>query len=160
MAIALLLAVVIVASTILLSHRKASPVGSAVGRTKCLAKTLNTGDSGECVKDVQNMVDFMETDGLTQCPFPGAAQVTTTGHYDAPTAKQVAVIQGWVTCFDKEEGMTPPNFKSGAVTTPTWSALCTYAYTYPSKNNDTKSSFRSRALEAGRDAGCASLEGR
>ena len=152
-----ILVIIAAALVILAGRHKSSQIGPVTAGTKCLSRQFAVGSSGDCVRDIQTMVNFMETDGLTQCPFPGAASLPVDGHYDTQTAAQVTVVQKWLTCFDKEEGITPPQFTAGTVTDTTWSELCTYAYAYPSRNNDTRSPYHSQTLVAGRDAGCADL---
>lgn len=151
-----LLIVVLVVGTVMIAGKLRSDTKAAAeAQTKCLSKELSQGSSGDCVHDVQAMVNFMETDGLTQCPFTGGFRLPLNGYYDASTSQQVAVVQDWLTCYNKQEGLKIPDFKRGKVTAATWSQLCTYAYQYPSQSNDSKSNYRTEALAAGKDAGCA-----
>lgn len=145
---------VIAATAVFLMHRS-QPTATASAATKCLSKQLTVGASGPCVQDVQTMIDYMETSSTyTQCPFPGGATVPTSGNFDDATAQQVSVVQNWLVCFDKEEGITPPTFTAGTMDSATWGELCTYAYTYPLKNSGSSSPYKDQTLASGKDAGC------
>lgn len=153
----LVIIAVVVGIIVVVSNHKSSSAVDVAASTNCLGKQFSVGSSGTCVQDIQTMINFIETDGLTQCPFVDAATLPMTDYYDSQVATQVKTVQDWVTCYDKEEGVKPPQFKNGVVTQPLWTELCTYAYLYPSQNSNTKSSYRTQALAAGKHAGCASV---
>jgi hypothetical protein len=123
----------------------------------CVAQQLTVGSNGSCVNDVQTMIDFMESDGLTECRFTGGALLPINGTYDSATAAQVQVIEKWENCYNKQEGSDVTIGTSGTVTTSTWSEVCTYAYHYPAQASSGPSSYRAASLTAGKNAGCAEL---
>jgi hypothetical protein len=120
----------------------------------CVAKQLAAGSTGNCVNDVQTMVNYIETAGLTECPFPGAQKLPVTGSYDAATQAQVKVAQAWINCYNKEEGITTAINADGNVGSSTWPELCTYAYKFPKLANQSTSPYFQQSLAAGKDAGC------
>jgi hypothetical protein len=74
---ALIVVIVIIAVGALLfathhSSNKVTPLASS----GCASEVFSVGSSGNCVQDIQTMVDYMETDDLTECPFPGKIVIT------------------------------------------------------------------------------------
>jgi hypothetical protein len=120
----------------------------------CIAEQLNVGTTGSCVGDAQTMVDYMQTGGLTECPFSGGSLLPITGNFDETTKAQVQVVEKWENCYNKQEGSSVTISTSGIINTTAWSELCTYAYHYPLQSNSTVSSYRQKSLVAGKDAGC------
>jgi hypothetical protein len=146
-----------ISAVVLSHHKQVAATTLSQSQTNCLARQFSSGSSGTCVSDIQTMVNFMESDGLTQCPFTGGAVLQATAGYDTATARQVTVVQNWLTCFNKQEGINTPSLVPGVVTPATWSELCTYAYMYPLQNSSSTSSYRAASLTAGKDAGCAAM---
>lgn len=120
----------------------------------CINQPLRPSSGGNCVSDAQTMVDFMESDGLNQCPFIGANPLAINGSFDANTAQQVKVVQTWLNCYNHQEGQTATIPVNGDITSPTWSSLCTYAYQYPSQSNQSSSPYLKQSIAAGKNAGC------
>jgi hypothetical protein len=141
-------------------HKKSastSPKSSLSSKaTGCVSQQFNVGSSGHCVNDIQTMVNYIETAGLIQCPFPGAAQQPATGTYDATTQTQVKVVQSWFNCYNKEEGVTTMIDVDGMVGPSTWPELCMYGYKFPALAKQNPSPYFQQTLAAGKDAGCAS----
>jgi hypothetical protein len=127
---------------------------SKAAGTGCVTQTLVPGSSGHCVSDIQNLINFMETGGLTQCPFPQAARLTVSGTYDTATQTQVAAVQSWVNCYNKEEGNSAALSTSGTTDPATWSQLCVYGYRLPGQAGQSQSPYFQAAQAAGKDAGC------
>jgi len=100
------------------------------------------------------MINFMETDDLTQCPFKGAATLGMNGVYNAATAQQVTVVQNWFNCYNRQEGEQATVAVDGKVAEPTWIDLCTYAYQYPQNAGTSVSPYLKASLAAGKNAGC------
>jgi hypothetical protein len=146
----LIVALLIVIAIVRHSSARTSPVASNI----CVSKQLSLGSTGACVSDAQTMVDFMESDGLTQCPFTGASVLNINGTYDSSTEKQVEVVQTWLNCYNKQEGEPTNVLANGILSTTTWQALCTYAYIYPSSSNQSSSSYLQQSIVAGQNAGC------
>lgn len=153
----LILIVALTGTYLLHQNRQQSAKNQVSIRTGCIAQTFNVGASGSCVRDIQTMVNFIETDGMTECPFIGSQQLTLNGNYDNLTKNQIQVIQQWENCYNKQEGSTLIVNDNGIVSTPTWSELCTYAYLYPSRSGSSVSSYRQASLAAGKDANCSQL---
>ena len=120
----------------------------------CTSKEFAPASSGNCVSDIQTMVNFMQTNQLNQCPFSGGASLSINGNYDDSTTAQVKVVQSWLNCYNKQEGAPVINTVNGTVDAATWTGLCTYAYQYPSHNNQSPSPYLKQTLIAGKDAGC------
>jgi hypothetical protein len=131
-----------------------SSSSSANAKSGCVAQSLQVGASGHCVSDVQNLVNLMETGGLIQCPFPRAARLTVNGAYDSATQTQVAAVQSWVNCYNKEEGNTATIPTDGKVDPATWSQMCVYGYRLPKQAGQSTSPYYKDAQAAGQDAGC------
>jgi hypothetical protein len=153
LAIVIIFALIIGGAFSLLHHSSKSTATQIVA-SGCIAKQFSVGSSGNCVSDVQNMVNFMETDNYNQCPFSGMAKLTISGVYDAATQTQVKVVQSWENCYNKQEDSTTRIVASGNVGTSTWSELCTYAYQYPKQSNSSTSPYFKASIAAGKDAGC------
>jgi hypothetical protein len=100
------------------------------------------------------MVNFVETDDLTQCPFVGAQILQSSGIYDAATASQVKVIQNWFNCYNRQEGDKSTISANGNVGESTWSELCTYAYQFPKGSGSSVSPYLKASIIAGKNAGC------
>lgn len=141
----------------LLIHKKPHPAAMSTVKTGCVSQQYTVGSSGSCVSDIQNLVNFIETNGLTECVFNGGQRLTVSGTYDTTTQTQVAVLQEWENCYNHQEGSPVTIGTSGNVNTATWSELCTYGYEYPSKSGSTISPYRQAGLAAGKAAGCAEL---
>lgn len=138
---------------IILLTKRTSPLQLTSGNS-CKNQQLSVGSLGSCVSDLQTMVDFMETDGLNQCPFTGSSVLATDGSYDASTEEQVKVVQTWFDCYSEQEGLPATVIANGTTTTSTWSELCIYAYSYPSKSGSSPSSYLKSSIAAGKNAGC------
>lgn len=147
-----LLLIVSLVILLLLTHHSVKP--TPISTNTCVSKQLSVGSKGSCVSDAQTMIDFMESDGLTQCPFTGSSPLTINGTYDANTEKQVMVIQAWLICYDKQEGEPVNIISNGTLTPSTWLAMCTYAYIYPSESNQSSSTYLNQSILAGKNAGC------
>jgi hypothetical protein len=119
-----------------------------------VARQFAPGSSGACVSDIQTMVNFMETDGLTECPFTGAKTLAITGMYDTTTQYQVKTVQTWNNCYNKQEGSSSVIAANGIVGTSTWSELCTYAYQYQKQVAESTSPYLKASVAAGKNAGC------
>ncbi len=152
-----LVVIIICAVAIFIVNRTPSQATTTTHYSGCVAQQLEAGSSGACVSDVQTMVDFMESDGLTECKFTGSAELPINGTYNAATKTQVQVVEQWENCYNKQEGSTVTIGTSGNVTTATWSELCTYAYHYPAQTSSSLSSYRQASLAAGKNAGCPEL---
>jgi hypothetical protein len=100
------------------------------------------------------MIDFIETDGLNQCPFAGSSKLNINGIYDSNTANQVKVFQVWLNCYNNQEGVSGTINPTGNIDSNTWAALCTYGYNYPSSATQSISSFLKQSIAAGKNAGC------
>lgn len=153
-----LLAVGVVYSLV---HKKAASTSArttsgAVAGSGCVARQFTVGSTGNCVSDIQTMVNYIETAGLIECPFPGAAQNPASGTYDAATQTQVKIVQSWVNCYNKEEGVTTAINADGNVGASTWPELCTYGYKFPALAKQSTSPYFQQTLAAGKDAGCQS----
>lgn len=120
----------------------------------CVAQTLQVGSSGSCVADAKTLVNMMETNNLIECTFEGAARLDATASFDEATATQVKAAQGWVNCYNKEEGVDSMLNVDGVIDAKTWSSLCTYGYRLPKQANQSSSPYFQAALKAGADAGC------
>jgi hypothetical protein len=135
------------------SHTK-SAVIQATAQNSCINHTYANGSSGECVSDIQTMVNFLETDNLNECTFTGAKTLNINGNFDATTESQVKVVQSWLSCYNKQEGAPNNTTVSGTVDSGTWSDICTYAYLYPKQAGQSSSPFYKQAIIAGKNAGC------
>lgn len=120
----------------------------------CLSEQLRAGSTGNCVKDAQTMVDFVETDSLNECPFAGGKTIQPSGTYDAATAAQIKVVQTWLNCYNKQEGGNDMLPTDGVISHATWAALCTYGYQYPHQSQTGSSPYFRQTIAAGKNAGC------
>ncbi len=155
--VGLLIAIIVAVGVVFnLVHKRSANLApqTAVSGTGCVTKQLAIGSTGSCVSDVQTMVNYMETAGLIQCPFPGASQIPINGTFDTATQAQVKVVQSWVNCYNKEEGVTKVIVADGTVGPTTWPEICTYAYKFPKLAGQNPSQFYKQAVAAGEDAGC------
>lgn len=134
----------------LLTHHPA-PITNKSG---CTSQEFSLGSSGNCVEDIQTMVDYMETAGLNECPFTDTAALPIKGTYNTYTAQQVSSVQTWVQCYSKQEGARSNVAVSGKVNEATWHLLCSYAYHFPSQSNSSTSPYFQKTIAAGKDAGC------
>jgi hypothetical protein len=150
---AILVLVAIVGGIFLLNHDKTTPTTSTA-LTGCRAQTLQVGDSGNCVKDIQTMTNYMETADLTECPFTGSQTLPISGTYDSATEAQVKTVQTWASCYYKQEGMNLSISDSGAVDNDTWTELCDFAYTSPKQSDASTSPYTQASLAAGKNAHC------
>jgi hypothetical protein len=132
-----------------------TPSGTKDLSSYCVGKTFASGASGNCVSDIQTLINYMENSGLTQCPFDGGAPLTVNGTFDSITTAQVKSVQGWASCYATQEGFTTNVIQNGTVDKTTWGELCTYGYTNPSHSG---ASGATSAIAAGKDAGCAQLQ--
>ena len=151
-----LIIVVIVAAIVsayLYAHSQKT-ITTSTQLTGCRAETLTIGSSGNCVKDIQTMTDYMQTAGLTECPFDGGRILPVNGTYDATTATQVKVVQNWADCYYKQEGMNLSITTSGNVDNSTWLELCNFAYDSPKQSGAAVSSYTQASITAGKDAHC------
>jgi hypothetical protein len=146
---------VILTLFIVAGHRH--PAKPAASLSGCTARTLSAGSSGVCVKDVQTFVNFVEADDLSECPFTGGKTLLSNGIFDATTSRQVAVVQHWLNCYNKQEGAAAVVDPDGTVTPATWVQLCNYAYRFPSQSNSSVSPYAKTSIAAGKNAGCAAL---
>lgn len=126
----------------------------ATASNGCVAHQFGLGGSGNCVSDIQTLINFIETDGLTMCPFDGSGTLQINGNFDSPTQEQVKVFQAWVNCYNKQEGIPSTLATNGLVNSSTWSELCTYGYQYPKQSNSSTSPFLKQSIAAGKNAGC------
>lgn len=144
------LILVIGASFILDHHPK-----KVAKRTGCIAQQLSSESSGMCVRDVQTMVDYIETAGLSECPFTNGKPLDIDGIYDRTTEQQVESVQAWMNCYNKQEGSTNASIPTnGIVNSLLWSQLCTYAYRFPLQSSSNTSPYRQAAITAGKNADC------
>jgi hypothetical protein len=141
----------------LLTHKKSTIPAVSMTRSGCVSEQFIVGSSGTCVSDIQNLVNFIETDGLTECTFVGGQRLSINGTYDTTTQAQITVVQKWENCYNHQEGSPITITTSGNINTATWSELCTYGYEYPSKSGSDISPYRQAGLAAGKAAGCAQL---
>lgn len=148
----LIFGVILLAGLLIFKHSPATT--NKTSSKLCINQQLAIGSSGKCVSDAQTMIDFMESDGLNQCPFIGANPLTINGNYDSVTIAQVKVVQTWLNCYNHQEGQTATFPVNGDITSSTWSGLCTYAYQYPSQSNQSSSSYLNQSIAAGKNAGC------
>jgi hypothetical protein len=146
--------VLIIAGILIITHKHSSNSKTVVYANGCVAEEFSEQSSGLCVKDIQTMVDFMETDSLNECVFIGAESVGISGIYNAPTKQQVQTVQTWANCYNKQEGEPGIINVNGAVGPATWSELCTYAYKYPYQTNSSTSPYFKESIIAGKNAGC------
>jgi hypothetical protein len=144
---------VVIAGVYLLIHRGPTSMKQTTAHG-CVSQQFNVGDSGGCVADIQTLIDFIETDGLTMCPFSGSQQLAINGDFDAATQEQVKIVQAWGNCYNSQEGVSTRISTNGLVDSPTWSELCTYGYQYPKQSNSGVSPFLQRSIQAGANAGC------
>jgi hypothetical protein len=152
---ALIVVIVIIAVGALLfathhSSNKVTPLASS----GCASEVFSVGSSGNCVQDIQTMVDYMETDDLTECPFTGGQVLPVDGSFDASTKQQVQVVQTWQNCYNKQEDLPAAQIVNGSVGTQTWSELCTFSYTYPKQAASSPSAYFKSTVTAGKNAGC------
>ncbi len=103
------------------------------------------------------MVNFLETDALSECPFTNAQRVTENGTFDGETTQQVKSVQSWLNCYNKQEGATAPLTANGVVAPATWSQVCNYAYRFPKQSRSNTSPYAADSITAGKAAGCDSL---
>jgi hypothetical protein len=154
----IILAVVVVialaAGGYVLQRHHTQSASSHAAKNSCNAKQFGPGSSGSCVSDIQTMVNFMETDELTECPFAGAQTLSPSGSYDKTTQAEVKVVQTWLNCYDREEGTPKTLSANGTVGSATWYELCTFAYEYPQRANSSPSPYWQAAQVAGKNAGC------
>jgi hypothetical protein len=152
----LALLVILIIGTVFVSvnHNKRTPKQVTMDSKTCIAKQIDSSSTGNCVSDVQTMIDFMETDKLTECPFNGAIPTPINGLYDSATQAQVKTVQTWINCYNKEEGSTTPINVTGVVSPATWHVLCSYGYKFPKQSASNTSLYAKQTLSAGADAGC------
>lgn len=148
-----IIVIVAISITIFFINRRSNQTKQTTQST-CTSKQFSLGSSGDCISDIQTMVDFIESDSLTQCPFPGAKALSINGSYDENTQTQVKVIQTWLNCYNKQEGSPVTINVDGSVGTTTWPELCTYAYLFPKQSNESTSPYFKPSLVAGKRAGC------
>lgn len=137
---------------ILYSRRHATKPAST--RSGCVTQTQTIGSSGSCVADVQNMINYIETSGLNECPFVNGKTLTVTGTYDTKTSQQVKVVQTWTNCYNKQEGSNQTVAVTGNVDVSTWTMLCSYGYKFAKQSQSSTSPYRTAAINAGKAAGC------
>lgn len=142
--------ILLIIGTLVISHNPSS----SVSQSGCIAKRFSVGSSGQCVKDIQTMVNYVETAGLNECPFVDAKTLPVSGNYDQATARQVTSVQNWQRCYSSQEGSQTNILATGTVNTRTWHLLCSYAYLFPSKSNSHTSPYRQETIAAGKNAGC------
>jgi uncharacterized alpha/beta hydrolase family protein len=82
----------------LLTHKKSTIPAVSMTRSGCVSEQFIVGSSGTCVSDIQNLVNFIETDGLTECTFVGGQRLSINGTYDTTTQAQITVVQKWENC--------------------------------------------------------------
>lgn len=154
-ALLLVIVVVVVAASILSNQKRSTKsLHSLASSSGCINQTFSTGSQGECVSDLQTLVDFMETDQLPQCGLPDAP-VIINGQYSSETTAQVKAAQQWVNCYARQEGGRATLPVTGIVAPATWQALCTYAYANSAKSGAHTSPYFKQALTAGNQAGCS-----
>jgi hypothetical protein len=151
---AVVLIVVVAVGVFIFFGRKSVTPSKQVGSNSCIAKQFALGSSGNCVSDIQTMINFMETDGLTQCPFTGSSTLSVSQSYDVSTENQVKVVQSWLNCYNQQEGESGSSAANGTVGPSTWSELCTYAFQYPSQATQSTSPYLKSSIAAGKNAGC------
>ncbi len=149
---------IVTVSIVLTRHNQAASQQTKTHSTTlgnaCVGRAFTVGDSGQCVRDAQLLVNYMEHSGLTECPFHNGATLVITGAYSQKTATQVRAVQQWSSCYAKQEGFTSAIKQSGRIDKLTWRELCTYSYTDPLHRGAANASA---AIAAGRNAGCANL---
>jgi hypothetical protein len=148
----IIVAVIVGAFLLLGSHGSASKNQTVA--SGCASHQFTVGSSGSCVKDIQTLVNFIETDGLTMCPFTGSQALPINGSFSVSTQNQVAVVQTWANCYNRQEGTPTTISTDGVVDSSTWSDLCTYGYQYPKQSNSGISPFLKASITAGKNAGC------
>ena len=148
--LSMLVIILLIIGSLVISH---SP-SSSISHSGCVAKQFNVGSSGQCVQDIQTMVNYMETAGLNECPFASAKILSVSGNYDQATAQQITSVQNWERCYSKQEGSQSNILATGIVNTQTWHLLCSYAYLFPSKSKSYTSPYRQESIAAGKNAGC------
>jgi hypothetical protein len=153
--IILILIVAIVILTLVYFHGHSPNTETASGNS-CVDKQFSLGSTGNCVNDIQTMLDFIETDGLTQCSFVGGKTINIDGSYSATTEDQIKVIQTWLNCYNHQEGQSGALAVNGIVNKSTWTDLCSYGYQFPSQADQSVSPFLKLTLQAGSNAGCSS----
>jgi hypothetical protein len=134
-------------------HHRQSTTNTVV-LTGCRAQSFSIGSSGPCVKDIQTMTDYMETAGLTECPFNKGKVIPVNGIYNSVTVTQVKAVQTWANCYYSQEGMNSSVSTNGKVDNGTWIELCDYAYSSPKESGNALSSLTSASIAAGVDAQC------
>jgi hypothetical protein len=155
LAVCIVVLVLIIGGVLLLIRHNSKPNMTPVAQSNsCISRQLSIGSSGNCVRDVQTMVNFLETDGLTECAFIGAQQLSVSGTFDAATQQQIKTVQTWINCYNKQEGNPLNTPANGTVGTATWSGICTYAYLYPKQSGQGPSPYLKASIAAGKDAGC------
>jgi len=145
-----LIILAVIAGLLLHAHHpsKAPP------QTGCVAQRFTVGSSGACVRDIQTMVNYMETAGLSECPFTDGKPLNINGTYDGTTKQQVQSVQTWINCYNKQEGSNTSIPTDGTIGSSTWPQLCSYAYRFPSQSNSSTSPYCAEAIAAGKNAGC------
>jgi hypothetical protein len=149
-----LVIIVVIASILILHHKPTTPTTTSNAITGCRALTLTSGDTGNCVKDIQIMTNYMETAALTECPFTGGQTLPINGTYDSATAAQVKVVQNWASCYYRQEGMSLSITASGTVDNNTWTELCDFAYSSPKNSHASTSPYTQASIAAGKNAHC------
>lgn len=150
----LLLLAIIIGLVLIISYPSKKAPAQSASANVCINKTIQQGASGNCVADVQTMINFLETDNLNECSFKGGESLTVNSNYDTLTAQQVEVVQNWLNCYNKQEG-APSNITTNGIVNPsTWSDICTYAYVYPKQAGQSSSPYYKESISAGKDAGC------
>ncbi len=148
-----LIVILLVAGYVTISHFRDNLTDNSPKDT-CTTRQFSIGSTGNCVSDIQTMVNFIETDDLTQCSFTGAQQVPITGTYNNATATQVSVVQTWMNCYGSEEGSATRISINGIVNPAVWPDLCTYGYQFPKGVGQSTSPYLHSSLLAGKNAGC------
>lgn len=150
---AIALVVVAIVVMIVVAFRK-NPKQPTAQAGSCTSRQFSFGSSGTCVSDIQTMIDFMESGGFTQCPFTGGSKLAIDGAYDSTTQAQVKVVQTWMNCYNKQEGVASSLTVDGSVDVPTWTDLCNFSYEFPKNSSNNTSPYSSASITAGKDAGC------
>jgi hypothetical protein len=153
-AITVVIVLIVVGVILLVSHHSTSPTKTVAG-TGCSSQQFSVGSSGACVQDIQTMVNFMETDDLTECPFIGGKSIPMNGTFDTDTEQQVTVVQTWENCYNKQEDLPATLTANGIVNAQTWTELCSYGYTFPKQSTTSPSPYFKSTLTAGQNAGCS-----
>ncbi|HUD10145.1 MAG TPA: hypothetical protein VMR28_00555 [Candidatus Saccharimonadales bacterium] len=147
------IAVLLVIFVSLEKAHKTQPM--AVDKSACTAQQFSVGSSGVCVKDIQTMANFIQTDGLTVCSLQGGHTLSISGQYDTATQNQVKLIQNWAQCYTHEEGSKATIPTNGIVAVNAWPVFCDYAYQFATHNPNSASPYTKATQQAGMNAGCS-----